>query len=292
MYVQVRGAHWPQNMLVLITLKDSQGSSSTLASSNTDQTGNLTTGFLYPIDERWLADGSRSVVAITADGRVETEAEFAVVPPGEATAVASSASATTTVSVSETNTLSPVVSLPALVLDQPGTGTSSNASAGRSPVTNAQQVEIEVAPRQESVDCRDERAIFTVAILTTKDFDATSVDPSTVHVSGGMLSDGTYGKNSPAGSRVEPVKRGPKHPKHDPDPRAKSAPPANAGDYQWFWYREDVDNDGHDDMVMQFRLSYTELTCDAAVVTLTGRTKDGRTFQGQSDLSLAVFDEE
>lgn len=289
-YVQVRGAHWPQNMLVLITLEDNQGSSSTLASSNTDQAGSLTTGFLYPIDERWLADGSRSVVATTADGRVETRAQFVVVPPGEAPAMASTTPAKITTAVTETAVLSHVVSLPTLLKDQPVAGVSTNESR-QLPASNPQQVVIEIAPGNESLDCDDERAIFAVAILTTPDFDATSVDPGTVTVASGRLSNTTYGQDSPVDSRVEPVKRGPKHPKNNPNPRAKRAPLADDDDYEWFWYWEDVDHDGNDDMVMQFRLSYTELTCDAAVVTLAGRTKDGRAFEGRSEVPRMALDE-
>src|SRR5690606_13191139 len=76
------GSNWPQNMMVLVTLEDAQGRSETLAASDTDPAGNLTTGFLFPIDERWLASGSPWVVTTSADGSVEAKAQFTVVPPG------------------------------------------------------------------------------------------------------------------------------------------------------------------------------------------------------------------
>jgi len=74
LYVQVSGDQWPQNMMVLVTLEDEQGRSETLAASDTDQAGHLTTGFLFPIDQRWLDRESLWVVTTTADGRIESKA--------------------------------------------------------------------------------------------------------------------------------------------------------------------------------------------------------------------------
>jgi hypothetical protein len=81
-YVQVSGSGWPRNMLVVIALADQSGRSNTLAASDTDQSGALTTGFLYPIDERWLTPGPHEVIAETADGQLQTSAEFMVIGPG------------------------------------------------------------------------------------------------------------------------------------------------------------------------------------------------------------------
>src|SRR4051794_23389048 len=48
LYVKVSGTKWPQNMMVLVTIEDAQGHSDTLAANDTDPSGNLTTGFLFP----------------------------------------------------------------------------------------------------------------------------------------------------------------------------------------------------------------------------------------------------
>jgi hypothetical protein len=112
--------------------------------------------------------------------------------------------------------------------------------------------------------------MFTVAILTTPEFDAASVDPSTVTVAGQPRSAATHAQDLPAN--------------HAPHPQLRRASSVNYADYQWQWRLEDVDHDGDIDMVMQFQFGYIELSCDAAVVTLTGQTKDGKAFEGQDQV--------
>jgi hypothetical protein len=81
-YVQVTGEGWPSNMMVVVALSDTNGRSGTLAASDTDGNGRLATGFLYPIEGRWLAPGSYVVSAETADGSFVATTEFTVVEPG------------------------------------------------------------------------------------------------------------------------------------------------------------------------------------------------------------------
>ncbi|MCC6455778.1 MAG: hypothetical protein IT328_12580 [Caldilineaceae bacterium] len=81
-YVQVTGAGWPPHMMVVVALSDPSGISTTVASNDTDATGTLSTGFLYPIDARWLLSAPYTVVAESADGQFEASAVFTVVEPG------------------------------------------------------------------------------------------------------------------------------------------------------------------------------------------------------------------
>jgi hypothetical protein len=81
-YVQVTGAGWPPHMMVVVALSDPGGISTTVASNDTDAAGTLSTGFLYPIDARWLLSAPYTVVAESADGQFEASAVFTVVEPG------------------------------------------------------------------------------------------------------------------------------------------------------------------------------------------------------------------
>jgi len=83
-YVGATGAAWPPNMMVVISMTSPDGKSmSSLASKDTDSSGNLTTGFLYPIDSDWLQPGIYTVIAESADGKYQAKAPFTVVRPGE-----------------------------------------------------------------------------------------------------------------------------------------------------------------------------------------------------------------
>ena len=78
-YVQVVGNGWPANDLVLVTLSDDAGRSGILAASAANSSGQVTTGFLYPISPRWLSPGAHTIVAYTANGNLQASAEFQVV---------------------------------------------------------------------------------------------------------------------------------------------------------------------------------------------------------------------
>jgi hypothetical protein len=81
-YVQVAGTGWPPNMLVVVILTDPSGISTTVATKDTDRAGFLSTGFLYPIDARWLLDAAYTISAESVDGKYRATAQFAVVEPG------------------------------------------------------------------------------------------------------------------------------------------------------------------------------------------------------------------
>jgi hypothetical protein len=102
-------------MMVVIVLTDPNGISTTVAGKDSDSSGNLVTGFLYPIDTRWLLHGSYTVVAESADGQHRATADFFVVEPGTentpavaATSVVAAAPSATPTAAQPTATLTPV----------------------------------------------------------------------------------------------------------------------------------------------------------------------------------------
>ncbi len=107
-------------------------------------------------------------------------------------------------------------------------------------------VEIDIKPSSDpnSINCNNENEVVTVAILTTDDFDATTVDHTTVTFEG--ASETHVNKKSGELRRHE----------------------------------EDVDGDGDTDLVFHFRLGDTNLDCDSEEGTLEGEAFDGQAIQG------------
>jgi hypothetical protein len=246
----------------------------------------LNTGFLFPIDERWLASASPWVVTTTADGRMEAKAQFTVVPPGTEIAEASPEIATGKVmpdtAMTDTVAISAeaeghTLALPLVVSS--GAERGANRRAGRSSPALAggvTQVDIDIkAAGSKSIDCRKGDQWITVVIWSAANFDATTVDPGSVVVAGGS-SDLGYRRDAAVDTLVALTL---------PD-----AVQSNLHAYQWRWHLDDVDKDGKTDMVMEFQLDYTELTCDAAAVAVTGRTKDGKAFEGSHPVDMLVLD--
>lgn len=66
-YVNLRGTGWLPSTMIIVKLADEQGE--------------FNTGFLYPIAERWLFPGDRTVVAYTEGGELEMTQSFSVVSP-------------------------------------------------------------------------------------------------------------------------------------------------------------------------------------------------------------------
>ena len=309
LYVQVSGAHWPGNMMVLVTLEDEQGRSETLAGSDTDATGNLTTGFIYPIDQRWLASPSPWVVLTTADGKIEAKAKFTTVPPGTEVAaasplatvtapdaVASSGDATTAVTTTDaitTEESNHVLALPLVA----------SAETARSSTSGAKQVSVDVS--SGPINCRDGNEWFTVAILSGGDFDARSVQPESVDVYGEPNSEASQfilpmsasselvksDKSEKNREKNREKKREKEREKEREQERPVEAQHNANPAYQWRWHFEDANQDGSTDMVMQFQVGITDLTCDAAVVVVTGRTNDGGRFEGSDPVTMAGLDQ-
>ena len=99
-----------------------------------------------------------------------------------------------------------------------------------------------------SISCTNKNEVITVAILTTDDFDALSVDHTTVSFAGA--------------SEIHKDRNGPKR------------------------HVEDVDLDGDMDLVFHFRVGDTSLTCDSTEGTLMGRTFTGSAIVGTDSVRM------
>ena len=111
-------------------------------------------------------------------------------------------------------------------------------------------VDIDIKPGgvPNSINCLNLEATIAVAILTTDDFDALSVDHSTVTFQGA--------------SEIHKVRD------------------------QTTRHEEDVDLDGDLDLVFHFRLKETDLTCDSTEGTLIGLTYDGFYIEGADSVRM------
>lgn len=148
-YVKVTGAGWPPNMMVVVVLTDPNGSSTTVASKDTDGAGNLTTGFLYPIGARWLLVGSYIVAAESADGAHQATAEFTVTEPG--TDITPTAVATNVVAAAPTSTppaVTPAASATATTANP--TSTPVPAATAASQVTPRPRVTVASSPTPQA----------------------------------------------------------------------------------------------------------------------------------------------
>ena len=112
------------------------------------------------------------------------------------------------------------------------------------------QIDIKPGTVPNSINCNNENGVIPVAILTTADFDATTVDHTTV----------TF-----EGASERHVNR-------------KTGAPLR--------HEEDVDSDGDIDLVLHFRLSDTTLTCGSTEGVLTGETFDGSPIQGADAIRM------
>lgn len=110
----------------------------------------------------------------------------------------------------------------------------------------AKQVDIDIKPGSDpnSINCNGNDRAIAVAILTTDDFDAITVDHTTVTFEGA--------------SEIHADK--------------KSGEPRR--------HEEDIDDDGDTDLVLHFQLGDTALTCESAEGMLMGETFDGIAIKG------------
>ena len=113
-------------------------------------------------------------------------------------------------------------------------------------------VEIDIKPGSDpnSINCNNHNGVISVAILTTQDFDATTVDHTTVTFEG--ASERHVNKKSGEPKRHE----------------------------------EDVDDDGDTDLVLHFRPCDTVLDCSSTEGTLLGETFDGMAIEGADSVRM------
>lgn len=93
-YLNVQGDGWSPGQIILITMRDEQGDSNIVAASTVDADGRFAGGFLYPIAQRWLNPGDKTIVATSSDSTLTASATFAVEAPEGVTAVVTDAPAT------------------------------------------------------------------------------------------------------------------------------------------------------------------------------------------------------
>ncbi len=107
-------------------------------------------------------------------------------------------------------------------------------------------VDIDIKPGSDpnSINCNNENKTIAVAILTTDDFDATTVDHTTVTFEGAT--------ETHVDRKTGVARR----------------------------HEEDADGDGDTDLVLHFRLGATGLDCGSTDGTLTGETFDGQAIEG------------
>jgi hypothetical protein len=111
-------------------------------------------------------------------------------------------------------------------------------------------VDIKPGSDPNSINCNASAEVIAVAILTVDDFDATTVDHTTVTFEGASE------------AHVD---------KKTGEPRR---------------HEEDVDEDGDMDLVFHFRLGDTGLGCDATTGTLTGETFGGTAIVGTDAVQM------
>jgi hypothetical protein len=120
------------------------------------------------------------------------------------------------------------------------------------PDPSCTNVYIDINPGSDpnSINCNNEKEIIAVAILTTDDFDATTVDHTTVTFQGA--------------SETHVNKKTGEPRKHE----------------------EDVDGDGDTDLVFHFHNGDTNLTCESTEGILTGETSDGQAIGGRDAVRM------
>jgi len=120
------------------------------------------------------------------------------------------------------------------------------------PSSGPLQPEILIKPggSPNSINCRNDKGVITVAILTTLEFDATEVDHETVRFEGAM--------ETHINKRTGALRR----------------------------HEEDVDGDGDTDLVLHFRYADTDLTCESEEATLTGSLFDGTEFAASGEVRM------
>jgi YVTN family beta-propeller protein len=186
-----------------------------------------------------IATATNTVVATVSVGA--NPDDVAITPDGAFAYVTNLVSGTVSVIATASNTVVATIG-----------GFSRPVGIAITPLPAVIAVAIDIKPRSDpnSINCSNENEVVTVAILTTGDFDATTVDHTTVTFEG--ASETHVNKNTGASRRHE----------------------------------EDVDGDGDTDLVFHFRLGDTDLDCGSTEGTLTGETFDGIPIEGTDAVNM------
>ena len=115
-------------------------------------------------------------------------------------------------------------------------------------------LDIDIKPGSDpnTVNCNNPKEVITVAILSTEDFDATSVDHDTVNFEGA--------EETHINKKIGQPRR----------------------------HEEDADGDGKSDLLLHFRLGDSNLTCASTEAALSGLTFEGQPVQGAGDIRMVV----
>ena len=116
------------------------------------------------------------------------------------------------------------------------------------PATLSVEIDIKPGSYPNSINLGSHGSV-PVAILTTEDFDATTVDPETVELAGATIAIRGNGK-------------------------------------RWLASEEDVDDDGDIDLLVHVETENLALGTGATTVILTGETYDGEQFEGSDDIVI------
>lgn len=130
-------------------------------------------------------------------------------------------------------------------------GSTMDAAGAQTTFVASIPVDIDIKPGSDRnpILCTNEKGVIATAILTTDEFDATTVDHTTVTLEGASE------------THVN---------KKNGEPRR---------------HEEDVDKDGDIDLMFHFRFGDTDLTCGITEVTLTGETFDGQLIRGTDSVN-------
>jgi len=154
------------------------------------------------------------------------------------------------------------------------------------PIDRAIPVDLIARPGKDaSVLTARSHGKLPLAVLSTADFDATTIDPTSVVLSGASVAmrgpKGKKGKKAKKGKKRGKSKKSHKSKKDkgDEDDVAEPRPMAS---------HEDVDGDGRNDLVLHFEWRDLSLSADTTNLELIGLTSEGEQVVGQTPIAVPV----